>query len=67
MKVGDLVMYKGSPNILGMIVGTHDAEILIPFRKLITLWHVYWVGKDCEGIDPVTHEEGWVLEVADGA
>ena len=66
MKVGDLVMYKGSRYIVGMIINSHDTEILIHFRKQITLWHVYWLGKDCEGIDPITHEEDYVLEVING-
>jgi hypothetical protein len=68
MKVGDLVMYKGDPNIIGLITGSHiTVAYTISAKKHYKLWHIHWVvdgGYDVELLgDPVTHEEERVLEV----
>jgi hypothetical protein len=65
MKVGDLVLYKGQPSTLGLLTGSHMTTAFGVTENQVKLWHVHWV---CcwEFVDPVTHEEEYVLEVFHG-
>ena len=63
MKIGDLVLYKGERNIIGLLTGSYmttaDTSALPPIR----LWRIHWVGSGVRNIDPVTHEQECHLEV----
>ena len=68
MKVGDLVLYKGDPNVIGLLTGSHMTTAFGVTENQVKLWHVHWVVNPClpSCVDPITHETEEVLEVFDG-
>lgn len=66
MKVGDLVLYKGDPTVIGLLTGSHMTIAGFESRVQVKLWHVHWVVDGGCNVDSVTHEEEYVLEVFHG-
>jgi len=64
MKVGDLVLYKGQPSVIGLLTGSHMTMAVVGVQ--VKLWHVHWVVDGGCNVDSVTHEEEYVLEVFHG-
>ena len=65
MKVGDLVLYKGDPSIIGLLTGSHMTTAHTSALPPIKLWHVHWIVDGGYNVDPVTHETEGHLEVFD--
>ena len=66
MKVGDLVLYKGQPSVIGLLTGSHMTMAFGVTENQVKLWHVHWVVDGGCNVDSVTHEEEYVLEVFHG-